>query len=436
MNKLFVNKTHLKIIILVLLLLLGHLFYRNGKIKEYADERIFMDLEDSIETLGKMNDDIGKIILDDVVIQRDYHINNESIFALDILDDEIRDAYGLDLYSKWLRFVGSADYKIDCIVEDGRLNEKEKSYLKALHMYNKEVIDAYDKILGKYGLNELTILNGKHKGKNTIKIYEEFCKSTNKISRDEKYKILREYRPYEEKKIVENISMEEAKEIGNKIFKKLFPEDEVVYREDTRKNESEYTFINQSSKKDDHNSYRIEVNKTDGDIRIWKNVQYHTNAVSEKVMDQKGKEIAALFIDDTYNCYKKEKHYDIDNVHLIDRIDYNFIKKVDNIYDEMEEVKISINRFGAVDQLYLANPTGKVKEIIKPKLKKEEILSKIKNGVIKECILVRMRDGQLVYEVFVDLDHILYTYTFDANTGAHKAFGKSEIMYFNKEKDL
>lgn len=209
MNRIFSSKTSFKIIIVILLILLGHQFFMNEKVKDYAYERIFMDLETCIDDLGQMNGIIAEILLDEGVHKKDYHIDNDASFALEIYDYKIKKVLNMDIYSDYVSKIVFAHHNIVDTIEDGTLNKEEKDYLKALSMYNDELINLYHEVIKKHGENSYDITHNRRK--NTKNIYKEFCKRANKISRAEKYKILKMFRDHKEDRIrEENIPSREA----------------------------------------------------------------------------------------------------------------------------------------------------------------------------------------------------------------------------------
>lgn len=435
MNKFLSNKIHLRIIIVVLLLLIGNTFFENKKIKEYAYERMFSDFERSIINLEKMNDTIAEICLTNVLNKEDYEIDDDAIFKLVITDYEIREMMNIDKGAFRWRNLRDISYNTRIILDDKILDEAEENYLKTVHSYNLALIDLYDKVLKEHGKSRYSIIHSKDEGKD---IYKEFCKRASKITQLKKYKTMIDYSPNTEdnEKIVyeENIAIEEAKETANKIFQRIFPQDELIDDEKNKeKGREAYIFHNKLSTKDENKTYEIEVDKTDGSMGIRKRVQFHNkDQFKEDQIEKKAKEIAGLFIDGDYVCYKKEKSYDDDD-HKIDKIHYNFIKKVGDVYDETQVFEISVNRFGELYEIYISNPLkDKIEPIINPKQTIESILSNVKKGNIENCILIRNGNGKLEYEVFIRLNDILYSHIFDANSGENKDFEKSKRVYFKR----
>ncbi|CAH2214204.1 hypothetical protein [Tepidibacter aestuarii] len=430
MNKMFSNKVFLQITSVVLLIISVNLFILNRNSNKYVYERVDRDLKKAITEL----EDINEVVFDMYMqgnFKKDYKIDTEYIFALDRQDREIEKIYSIEHGPfNWfgLDFI---TFNIIKIKDKGNLNKEDEEYLKGVHKYNKQLIKAYYKVLND---NEMRVDQDDGKLK---KIYKEFIIEANKISGEKEYSKLREYKVKRSETITENeehkVSLEEAKKLTTEVLEKIFNEKPAIIEEEDY-NEDEYEFYNKWEDGKDKNLYSISIGKKDGSFMMYRRSQLTMAVLSEDNLDKKAREIKDIVVPKDYICYEREKMFREGKLYAIN---YNFIRKVDNVYDESHKIEIGMNCYGYLSDLRISDPLNYKKvNIEEPKVVKKYILSKLAKGDIKNVILAQNKDGKLEYRVFIELNKELYTYTFDANTEEQTDYRKSDRMYFERVSDI
>ncbi|WFD11504.1 hypothetical protein [Tepidibacter hydrothermalis] len=434
MNKLFSNKVFLQIISVVLLIISINLFMLNRNSNKYVYESVDRNLKKAITELENMNEVIFNIYMQENS-EKEYKIHTNYIGALAREDREIRDIYNIKYGAfDWFE-LEIINWNIRDIKDKKNLTKEDEQYLKTVHKYNKELIKAYYKVLDD---NDMRL--NKDYGK-LKKEYKEFITQANKISMKKEYSKLRKYKVRESegtenieaKKEKNRVSLQEAKELTTEVLQKIFKEKPVII-EDKKSRENTYEFYNEWEDGKDKNSYNISVGKEDGSFSMYRSSQLVTAVVSEENLEQKAIEIKDIFVPKDYVCYEKKKRFDEGN---LDEINYKFIRKVDDVYDESHQIQIEMNCYGSLSDLRISDPLNyKVVNIEKPKVAKKDIVSKLTKGNVINVILVKNTDEELEYRVFIELNEEIYTYIFNANTGDKIDTIKSERMYFKRVNNI
>jgi hypothetical protein len=406
----------------------------NRNSNKYVYESVDRNLKKAITELENMNEVIFNIYMQEN-FEKDYDIDTNYIGDLDRQYREIRDIYNIKYGSfDWFN-LEILDWNIRDIKDKKNLTKEDEQYLKTVHKYNKELINAYYKVL-----DDKDIRSNKDYVK-IKRVYKEFITQANRISMKKEYSKLKKYK-VKESEVTENIeakkennrvSLKEAKELTNQVLQKIFKEKLVVI-EDKKSREKTYEFYNKWEDGKDKNSYNISVGKEDGSFSMYRSSQLVTDVVSEENLDKKAIEIKDIFVPKDYVCYEKKKRLDEGK---LNRINYKFIKIVDGIYDESHQIQIEMNCYGNLSDLRISEPLNyKVVNIEKPNIEKKDILSKLTKGNITNVILVKNTDEELQYRVFIELNEELYTYIFNANTGGKIDTIKSERMYFKRVDNI
>jgi len=182
MNKLFSHKVFLQIFSVVILILMVNSYMINKNYKEYAYKSMSISLDRAIEEIV----DINKVVYGmykNNDFEKDYDARHGYIDYLDRLEMRIDDMFGTRTYPfHWfkLRYIWS---NVKNIKEKGSLSKEDEAYLKNVHRYNTALINAYYRV---------TESRSDHK--QVKQEYEDFIEEANKISEDEKYKKMFEYK--------------------------------------------------------------------------------------------------------------------------------------------------------------------------------------------------------------------------------------------------
>lgn len=438
MNKIFSHKVTLQIISIVLMILLVNSFVQNRNLNKYLYKRLDRDLENAIAELRYTNEKISRLYMDGD-FETDYKISTSYIIDLDRANREIKKIFNISgaafqwddlIFIKW---------NIHNMKDKGYLTKEDEEYLKSIHSYNKRLIEAYYEILEKNKIDRNSF--NKDYGK-IKKVYKEFIAEANKMAMEKEYKKTIRYNIDEEEteteennedeKLENNVSLKEAEQLAAKVLEKLFHEKAILI-EDEDAEQDEYKFYNKWEDGKDKNLYHISIGKEDDSFMMYKRSQLVTKPFAEEDLDNKAREIRDIFVPENYVCYEKKKKFDEGK---LEEIEYKFIKKINDVYDESHVIEIEINVYGALSGLFISDPNNRQIDIEEPKLTKKDIISKITRGKVDHVILVKNADGQLQYRIFIELNEEIYTYTFHANTGEKGDFRKSDKMYFERVDDM
>ena len=428
----FSNKAMLQVTAVALALLLAGSIMQNRSSKEYVYERVDRDLEEAIGEMEDINEALFGTYMEQE-LEGKRSISTDYIYSLAMFDDEIEREFDLPkrLNFRWYDIV-YVKWTMDGIGDKLNLSKKDEQFLESAHNYNKRLIESYYEILreNKTDTNDINRDHAKIK-----KIYRQFILRANEIASEQeygdmvRYSLDDEYGEAGESDKEINISEKQAEKMASELLEMMFGGKPVLVKVN-RNGDSEYEFYNSWDDGRDEDMYNISIDKGNGKFRMYKRSQLVINGLEEKDLDKKAGEIMDIFVPESYIFYKREK---VGRGGDIDRIEYSFINKKDDVYDESHAVEISINSSGALQDMYISDPFKRFDmEVPKAGVSKKEILSSLKRGDVKNIILVKTIKGQLQYRVFVEFGQELYTSSFDADTGESVDFKKSESLYFKR----
>ncbi|RKD29491.1 hypothetical protein [Thermohalobacter berrensis] len=306
-----------------------------------------------------------------------------------------------------------ANKNIYQILKDEHISNRERKYLNTLFSFNKKLIQLQNEFLESFG----SYSNRKYyKGD----IFVSFSEKADEILKEDKYTILKVYKDELENKNV--VSVEEVREISKKIMAKLGLGDVELSFDSKRQDDSnKYVFNKYTTTELLSNEgvpYEVTYNKLNNTVYVLLRIQNNPNIEhSKEKMEQIANEIVKNFNDGSYVNYKKTIYYSGDK---LETIIYDYIKKINDIYDETKRFSMRINKYGKLSSFEIGNVLDD-KEIPIPKVTKDEIISKYKGEYpIKDCILIRNIDGHLEYEAHVNFNGETYSIVYDAITGKKK----------------
>ncbi|QZY56405.1 hypothetical protein [Crassaminicella profunda] len=384
----------------------------------------YMDMKHDINTslyksyrnfkwyLGAYNENIAELLLTSEKnyeeIYNKLYLGKYTVFALEEANRYIFNKNNKDVKDDYIDFYlkDTREY-IKNIIEDNIITDDEKKYLMILYDFNKKVIALNEEI--EYDATKKLF----YKGKN----YMNFSEKVDTLLKSEKYAFLRN--PLKKEKY-ESISVHEAIKLTQEIVDKVFPYDfKIVYDEKSQFEPDTYYFNSFFRNVDEFsNRYSFTYNKkyniVDIDLSSW---IVDKKVKSEKTIDTIAKDIFEKMDDGHYINYKRDVDY---CDYRICDITYSYIRKIDDLYDETKQFELNIKGNGDFGSFRMENMLP-LKNIKKPKLKKEEILSKLDKKLnVKKCILIRNRNSKLEYEVQININDKMYAIIFDANTGKQK----------------
>ncbi|MBW4828218.1 MAG: hypothetical protein KZY61_02965 [Clostridiaceae bacterium] len=327
------------------------------------------------------------------------------------------------------------DYKINGTIEnilyDGKITDSEEKYLSLLYSYNNELIKEHNNLLDKYNASN-TMFN-----KRSLKIYEEFSSKAESLLNTSKYRFLQDYVGEYKKE-----DIEEAKRYCEEIFAKVVKNKDLKYSKDL--SADPYMYIYETKVQvdrviednEDYVEYNVEFYNRTGSMNIEAvaySVLESTNLIDKekviKKLDNKAKKIVSKFSNDLIN-YERKVIYDGKNIECIK---YSYIEEDKGIYDEMKGIELVLEIDGLVSSFSIVYPNNK--ELVTPKLSKDDILEKIdEKAEIKDIFPIRNVENEIEYEVHLKYKDDMYAAVFDGNEGNLKYYGK-EIRNYNQNKE-
>lgn len=389
----------------------------------YRDFKNFgIELENLNEKISKIlilgETDMGEEIINKIIVGN-FHDSN---------------LIAADYFSDYYNFEYMYNYKISRAVEnilsDGKIADSEEKYLSLLYSYNDELIKEYNNLLDKY--NE----KGKISRKKTFRLYNEFSSKAEGLLNTSKYRFLQNY-VCEFKKG----DIEEAKKYCEEIFAKVVENKELKYSKVLSEDLDAYVYETEVHKdkgfqdnEDNIVEYNVEFNNKTGriDVGAVAYTVFHSTNLKDKEknikkLDNMAKEAVSKFSNDLIN-YKRKVVYDDENSGYIE---YYYIEKDKGIYDEMKSIKLVLEEDGLISNFSIVYPNNK--EIVSPKLSKDDILKKLdKKAEIKDIFIIRNLNNEIEYEVHLKYNDDIYATVFDGNEGNLKYYGK-EMRKYNSE---
>ncbi|WP_038263762.1 hypothetical protein [Peptoclostridium litorale] len=433
MNSMFSNKVMLQVAVIALALLLAGSAMQNRSSKSYFYGRVDRDLEEAVEEMKEMNKALFGIYMEQDIEEK-CRVYTDHIFSLARFDDEIETEFNMQKGAFDWDDIWDIRWTMDAIRQKGELSKEDEEYLESAHSYNRRLIESYGEILSENKTDEYDF---KRDGATIKKVYREFISRANKMASEQEYRDMTRYRPYYEDGGMKgngmdeefNISEKQAEEMAADVLEKLFGEKPAIENVGSP-GEPEYEFYNSWDDGRDEDMYSISIDKNSGSLSMYKRSQVFIEGLKDEDLDKKAREIMDIFVPEGYVLYGREKWESDDE---IDRIEYSFISQRGDVYDESHAAGISINSSGALNELYISDPFGRIgMEMPEAGVSKEDIRSSLKGNDAERVLTVRDINGQLQYRVFVRFGEELYTLIFDADTGEKVDFKKSENLYFNR----
>lgn len=399
----------------------------------------FIDLKKSLEEL---NDNIAGLLLGDEKLFKG--LLDTEMLAMEDVDDyrnAVRTSFRREKeyasYSYIYNVLYHVNSNVKVALQDGFISEEEQEYLEALFSYNQALIQVQTSVIN----NESNYEKKKYyKGK----VFVDFSLKADELLENDKYAVLLNYNDIFSKNVhigADMVSREKAQEIVEEIAGKYISEEiSVSYDPESQEDESTYVF-NQYSFEDlmnhDKCPYEMSYDKKTNSVEIFLRMERgDRSGYSQEGIEERAQEIIKKISEGTeavYNNYHKEVLYDFDK--RIDRIEYKFIRKIDNIYDERKRIDLAINNFGRVAHLKIENVLDSGKINI-PSITKEKILAKIpKRYPVKDCLLIRNVAGKLEFQVELYFNNVIYAIVFDANTGEQK-YVTDKVRAYSQKRDF
>lgn len=412
------KKNNDKLIIIILILVFIFVIYRSSDFKLGEDyrERMYYDFKNYGSAIEELNEKLSGIL-----ITEDYAYLNERLY----INEEILRGFKRSKYDagKIGKFDYADDYdnvyrrfnnNINNILQDGIISSSEKEYIGTLYDYNIELISEYKSILeSSYGRfednSEKKIIN------KIIKIYDEFSNKADKILNTEYYSILKDY-----KGDFSNFDFKRTEKFVVDIFSKVVPGRLLNYNNKVDINADKFIF---TTHEDGENAdtgtvyqepqYRIEYDKASGEVYLRLTGRtVPTYVLKEEEVDSIAEDILARL---NYEGFLYERTVSNFNIPELSSITYSYINKIDDIWDQQQNIELELDSYGLVRQLYIVdrdNDKGLYFVDIK------EILDKIhKEADVNDICKVKNIRGEAEYIVKISYKGINYDLVFDGGSG-------------------
>ncbi|SHI45418.1 hypothetical protein [Lutispora thermophila] len=406
-------------------------FYAKRYASAYNDLKSIMyyDFDHFGKELENLNDNICQLLLLDHTFNENNEFINKNILRNLTRSNLYTSDYGdgktiYDFYE----FYFQLDDNIKSIISDSSIDVSEQRYLEILYDYNTELIKEHKSIMGDLNDN-WNIKKYKQIKRDIIKIYSSYCQKADDLLNNDKYIMLKSY-----KGSFKDDDLEEAKFYCEQIFSKLVEPKPLEYDNNSGQYIDVYRFYTNTETsyekkpgiRDNEVKYEILYEKNTGKITV-QAIEFWvpSNIYSENELDNRADTIVSRFNDRVF-LYDKQSKYDDEG--KLDSIAYSYIRKIDDIYDEMEKITLVIESHGIISKFEIIHHENK--EITMPSINKEDIINKLNDKCqVKEIILIRNIAGQLEYEAHVEYKGTLYSIVFDGDNGHLKHFGREMRNY-------
>lgn len=430
-TKLYTILANIIIIVTVHYGIIAFDLYNNIKSRIYDD---FIEFGNSLESL---NDSISKILITDNKDLKDMDVKEvKSLIKSDRIVSRL-DKEKI-IYDYNFMYV-TIDEVIKNILSDELITMSEEKYLETLYDYNNELITELKNILGDlYNDDNYDFEKRKKVEKKIIKIYSRYSKMADSLLESKKYRFLKDY----EGDFTKEYSTEDFEKVKlycEEVFLKVVSNGYLKYNNKNEKNSQIYEFRTHSEEDhfnspiDDDAQYVVEYNKKTKVINL-DAVSYiigsEDKIYTEDDLDDIVNNIIHKF-NNKLTIFNRKVNYDSEEKMKIDRIDYSYIEKVDDIYDETKKVDITVQRNGMISSFEIMYPNNE--KIVLPTITEEQILNKLNNKAkVKDVITIRNIEGKIEYEVHFRYKNVLYAAVFDGYDGKLKYYGRNIRIYGNE----
>lgn len=416
------KKEHKKIINIIIGMILYAVVFYYGRVfgDGYHDlkGRMYHNFEDFGIELEVFNDELSKIL-----ILNEYDHYKEKVY----MNENIRKEFYRSNYNAsdmgnghWATeynfMYGNVNDVIHNILLDEKITPTEEKYLKNLYAYTEELIKEYRQIVGNspesYNYKKQRNLENQ-----IVDIYNDYSQKADDLLCSKEYSFLKTYHGD-----FKHMDFKKAKTYCEEIFSKLVPNQILKHDNQEDVNHKEYVFktslkeglpSNLKQLQNDQAEYEVSYNKITKKVKV-RATSYHVppKRKKESEIDKIADETIKQFNKNTIQ-YKRKAKYDKTK---LDYIEYTYIEKINDLYDETKKIKMDITGNGLVS--YFEIMDFNEQKMIMPTVTKEEILSKINpKATINDCNIKRNEKGKIEYVVDLTYKDTLYKAIFDGEDG-------------------
>jgi len=410
----------------------GH--YINGYRNSYKQlkDRMYYDFKNFGSSLEEFGSSISEIL-----VLNNYSFDDEKEFINTAYvrnfrwaDYDASDLGRKPLYGDYYDYVYlGANGVIKNILKDGKLSAKERKYLETFYNYNEELIEEYKNVLGELYYKKWDYEKQKELKKRIVDIYNQYSAKADDLLNSPKYSLLKGY-----KGDFEDVDFGKVKAYCEEVFSMIVKDQTLKYDNRDEINAKEYIFRTYferdigSPSFDDVVDYRVEYDKNTKEVTV-SAVSYGISSrdyrYKENELDNMVDELVKEFNDNVFN-YEKKITYDEEN--NIEDIRYSYIEKINDVYDEMKKIDVTIEPHGLISNFRIMYPYNN--EIALPKISENNILKKInEEGEVQDIFMVRNIEGDVEYEIHLKYDDTIYAAVFNGDDAAIKYYGKKIRNY-------
>lgn len=383
-------------------------------------------LPESIEELQKANAELLGIYMSGQV-EEDLEFNTDSMRQLWNLDRKL-DAV-LKIQHRpfdWFYFE-LVTWRIEDMADNKVLTEADLAYIQDVRQVNQAIIDAYYDIIKERHISFNINYDDKDK---VIGIYKALISRAKEVASSDAYMRVDEYEVVELNKVQRQnesttkiISIDEARQMANH-FTQLVTDEISIFSEE--EDEMAYEFEKANQTAFEEGVYNIRVDKDGREMRAYLTCKGGGGAYSEDKIDEKAEGYIQKLVPENYVMYDRIPSYE---AKTLEEITYAFIHYDGTYYDASRKINLTIDNYGYLDN-FQQTYNDEIKNM--PMLISEEsIQDSIKGKGFLRIILVRNKDDEMTYYVYMKSNGATYTIVFDALTGEQKDVLSKLPLYYN-----
>lgn len=399
------------------------------EVQDDYKNRMYYDFKNYKEEIEKLNEKLfGILVIEEYDNSKNNFFINDDVligFEKSKLDaGKMRDRTYFHDYQHLYRRVNIV---MDNVLEDGIINKEEYEYINMLYDYNEIIINEFNKILSS--------INGdfeyKKVKKDIAKVYDEFSIKADEVLNTINYSELKDFNGED----FSGFNYQRAEDFVVETFSKVVPGQSLNYNNKNDLNNEMLIFTTHAEGEEldiriqnQSPQYKVKYNKQSKEVEIRLiGAIIPSMRLTEEELDSIAQEIISKF---NYKGYLFDRKIVYDSYDgKLSSIEYTYKNKIDDVYDQQQEIKLELEYFGFVRELYIVDNDNKVVEF--NFINSQEIINKInEEAVVKELIKFINVNGEEEYLVQIIYEGINYDIVFDGNNGNIKKY-KRTFKWFN-----
>lgn len=419
-------------ICVILAMFLIHHIGMNRANKDVISEIIGDYLPDTIRSIEKNNATLLGIYITGQV-DKETELLDDGMTELSFIDWELEDAINIEHRPfTWWHF-DRIEWKLDDLKKKGTLTDDDLLYIQNVQALNQEFIDLYYDVIEE---ENVAFQIGFDDETKAIPVYKKFIEGAKIIASTERYELVGDFEvAYEGSSASDELSIseedisvlskEEAERLAEDFYQRATGE---VPPFEFEEEEQDYEFEKVTTERFEDGNYHVSVNKDGTSLSVYLRTKGAGGQYSEEKIDEAAKVYIDQLIPEGYELFEKEIRLDEGK---LDSVEYRFVYYDGVYYDAMQMIDLEVDNFGYLDGFdqLLAEPVVNIPDI----QTEDAIRGSIKGKGLQEVILVRNRDGELEYRVYMESNGAVYTLIYDAMTGKRKEILPKSDLYYNRQ---